>query len=484
MKIMKYKISWSIVLLSVIASVIYGCRDNFSGLRYDSEDKMQIYDYLNTRADLSVYKEMCDYSGFYGVISTAGEYTAFIPNNSAFEALFKRLSEEGKAVAKVSDCTPEYWLKYLQYMTIDAKLNSNSFEMGVLKDPTLLGEDYCLVADIRNGYNAIKLNGVSTIKEANISVANGYINIVDAVLLPPTSSVYDMLREAGVYKTMLQIFEDNGLSSYLKDSTVTLIIEPDYVLERNNFRRDALENEANWANYHIINRERSFSDALDGRTVAPMYNQEYLTFNIDKEDKMWVNKVYGFSQSASNGINNVALNGVYHVLDTVLAIVEATPGKVTHNLIGKTDEAAGVVQNVYADAPAIINEDTGTSSYHRGQKPPICGFDCQQVGDIFYTTIPDVVKGKYKVTMVYRTGNRADLMMIYNDEVVGADLVMDTQDGSWATWTYMSQKKMGVIDVPERGPVKLYFQVTKMKRAPAACCDLLMDAIELEPVQE
>lgn len=484
MKSKKYKLIWSALLLSMATVFIPSCKDDFSGLRYDSEDKMQVYDYLKTRADLSTYKEMCDYSGFSGTVSTAGEYTVFVPNNTAFEALFKRLGEGSKPITKISDREPEYWLKYLQYMTVDAKLNTNSFEVGVLEDPTLMGEDYYLVADIRDGYNAVKINGIATVKEANITVANGYINIIDAVLLPPTSSMYDMLVETGVYKTMLQIFDDNGLTSYLKDSTITLIIEPDYVLEKYNFKRDALESEADWANYHIIYKERSFSDALNGRTIAPLYNQEYLTFNIDKEDKMWVNQIYGFSQSASNGINNVASNGVYHTLDTILSIVEATPGKLTYNLIGKTDEAAGVVQNVFANAPAIINEDTGTGSYHRGQKPPICGFDCQQVGDIFYTTIPDVVKGKYKVNMVYTTGRRCDLMMIYNDEVAGTDLVMDTRDGSWPTWSGLSQKIMGTIDVPQRGPVTLYFQVVKLNRDPSACCDLLMDAIELIPVEE
>lgn len=479
MKIQKYKLTWGVVMLSLVAFLIPSCKDNFSGLRYDSEDKMQIYDYLKTREDLSVYKEMADYSGFYGVLSTAGEYTAFVPDNDAFAKLFTTLN-----ITKISDRTPEFWLSYLQYMTVDAKMNTNSFEVGVLEDPTLMGEDYYLTADIREGYNAVKLNGVAKVKEANITVANGYINILDAVLLPPTSSIYDMLTEAGVFKTMLQIFEDNGLTSYLKDSTITLIVETDDVLEKNSFKRSDLKNEADWINYHIIYNERSFSDALDGRTIAPMYNQEYLTFDIDDEDQMWVNQNYGFSTSALNGVNNVASNGVYHVLDTVLAIVEATPGKVTHNLVGKTDEAAGVTQNVFADAPAIINEDTGTSSYHRNQKPPICGFDCQQVGDIFYTTIPDVVKGKYTVNMVYRVGNRANFMMIYNDEVVGQDLIMDTQDGNWPTWTYMQQKKMGEIKVDQRGPVTLYFQVISMKRAPGACCDLLMDAIELIPVEE
>lgn len=473
----KIKIALSIIMFSIATLFILSCKDDFAGLRYDSEDKMQIYDYLKTRSDLSIYKELSDYSKFSGVISTAGAYTAFVPINSAFEKLFKQLN-----IAETSDREPTFWLSYLQYMTVDAKSNTNSFEVGILDAPTLMGEDYYLVADIRGGYNAVKLNGISTVKEANISVVNGFINIVDEVLLPPTSSVYDMLVNSGKYTTMLDIFDDNGLTSYLKDSTITLVVEPDHILEKYNFQRDALENEANWINYHIIYNERSFSDALNGRAVAPMYNQEYLTFNIDDEDQMWVNTVYGFSQSATDGVNNVASNGVFHVLDTVLSIVEAAPGKITHNLVGADYD--DVVKNVFADAPAIINEDTGTSSFHRDKKPPICGFDSQQVGDVFWTTIPDVVKGKYEVKMVYATGARANLLMIYDGTIVGNDLIMDTRDKAWDTWTNLSEKKMGEIVVNQRGEVTLYFQVIKLNRDPSGCCDMLMDAIELVPVEE
>lgn len=484
MKIKKHKLTLAMTLLVGVGFLIPGCEEKFSGGRYDSKDMMQAYDYILTRPDLSVYKEICDYTGFYGVISTAGTYTIFVPTNDAFDRLFKRLTQGGEVISGIRDKTPEYWLNYLEYLTVGKNLNTNAFELGMLSEPTLMGEDYYLVADIRGGYTKIKLNSLATITEANIKVANGLVNVIDEVLLPPTKSVYDMLVEAGTYKTMLQIFEDNGLTDYLKDSVVTLVVEPDYILEKYHFDRDAIPNEGDWADYHVINTERSFSGDLNGRTIKPMYKTESLTFNIDVEGQMWCNQKYAFSQTPGKGIDNVGSNGVFHALDTILTIEEATIGKRIHNLIGKTNEEAGVVQNVFADAPASINEDTGTSSFHRGQKPPICGFDAQQVGDIFYTTIPDVVSGKYTVRFLYKTGNRVNLMMIYNDEVISTDLIMDTKDGDWVTWTYMNRKDLGVIDVPARGDAKLYFQVIQLKRDPAACCDMLMDAIELIPVEE
>lgn len=492
-KIKKYKTVIFLTLVCISGILIPACQDDFSGLRYDTDDKMQIYDYVRLRPDLSIYTEMADYSGFYGVLATAGDYTAFVPTDSAFRNLFLQLSAEGKPVTKVADREPEYWLKYLQYMTVDKpSLNTNTFQLGRLDNPTLLGENYYLIADIRNGFNAVKLNATATVKEANIKVANGLVDIIDAVLLPPTTSVYDMLDKTGKYKTMLKIFDDNGLTPYLKDSVITLIIEPDEVLEKNHFDRSKLENEADWAQYHIIfdykhkdeDKARYFSGDLNGERITPMYNQEYLTFKVDKEDRMWVNDVYGFSQSASNGIDNVASNGIYHVLDTVLSIVEATPGKMTYNLCAKDNEEDEVVQNLFAETPANPYEDNGTYSFYRGKKA-IAGVDLTQPGDIFWTTIPDVIKGKYKVNIVYPLGKRPNLTMIYNENIISSDVdIQNLPDGTWASYSSYRYKNMGTIEVNTRGDVKLIFQATLIRRELYECCDMMMDAIELIPVEE
>lgn len=484
--IMKWK-RWPIVLTMVFLCC-WACQENYSEVRYDSEDKLQIYDYIKSRPDLSTYRELLDYTGFSSQLSTSGAYTAFVPTNDAFDRLFGRLAEKGVHLSSIQDTSAAYWLNYIKYMTIDAgtALNSNTFQNGILDEPTMMGEDYYIVADVRRSYAAIRLNSLATITEYNVKLANGLIQIMDEVLLPPIENVYSMLAETGKFTKMLGLFDQYGLTDYLKDSTITLLVEPDEQLAGVDL--DAIPDMGTWLMYHIFWPERYFSGELDGQAIYPLYREEAITFKMDEEGGLWCNTKFRFSRSEINGIDNVASNGVYHVLDTMLAIVEAPPGVKRWNLYAETKINSNgdllYEQNVFTEAPAKITEDFGTQSFHQGKKPPIVGFDAQQIGDNFHTTITDVVRGKYTVRLLYKTGTRADLMMIYNDQIITPSMNMNSNIPNWQTWTYLQYKDCGVIDVEQRGDVTLYFQVVKLNRAPSGCCDMLMDMIELIPVND
>lgn len=481
-------------IMIALLLVTISCKDDFSGLRFDSEDKMQIYDYAASREDLSIYKDLLDYTNFSALFSTAGAYTIFMPTNDAFEVLFVELSAKlGKDIKDIRDETAEFWSNYISYHAVESEINTNTMENGILGKPTLFGEEYYIVSDIRASYKAIKLNSRATIKEYNIDVANGLVNVIDVVLLPPTTSIYDMLKEDGNFETMLGVFETTGLGHYLKDTVATILIETDAVLENDGFDATTMPTEEleAWAKYHIIENRRLFDGDLDGQSIYSLYSDQALTFNVDSLGAMWLNNDYAFSSTLINGINNVAANGVYHVLDTMAEIVEQIPGTILYNLYAKDvlDESQNMVspQNVFTTPPAFMYEDTGSKSYHRKDKngqpsAPICGFDAFMIGDYFWVTIPDVVQGKWEVNMLYLTGNRANFMMIYNDEIIREELIMDERDGTWPTWTTLSRKSMGEIEVKERGDIKLIFQVIGLKRSPSSCCDLLMDMIELSPV--
>lgn len=152
------------------------------------------------------------------------------------------------------------------------------------------------------------MNSRATIREYDIEVANGYIDVIDKVLLPPTTSIFDMLQESGNFTIMLDVFRKTGLASYVQDSVVTLLVEPDAVLQKDQFDPDALSaNELfDWAAYHIIWGERAFDVNLDGRSIYSLYPDESLTFKVDEDGKMWLNEIYPFSTTLGQGINNVA----------------------------------------------------------------------------------------------------------------------------------------------------------------------------------
>lgn len=447
-----------------------GCQDSFPLRQFDGDEEvMQIYDYVKSRNDLSIYKAIADYSGFYSQISTWGTYTCFVPNDSAFLEVYKELG-----ISDYKEKEPQYWKYYMLYHTIEKeKLNTNALESGNMKQPTMMGtgEEYFLVVDAAS-YSEIKLNNRATIIEQNIDLRNGYVNVINRVLEPPVQTLYEMLKENGDFSRMLKLFEDNGLKDYLTDSTVTVLVEPNRVLE-DVLNPDTMQNVKAWLQYHIIPGERSYVQQLDGRTVKTLYPDESTTFNF-ADNRLWANQKDYFGVS-----DKTAINGIYHTMAVPLQIRQHTAGKVRMNLYGRDNERKGYKQNVFAELPALIRENPAYNSFHQGTikkaKPPVCQFMGAQVGDVFYMTIPDIVPGSYTVRLMYYVNYSCNLTMIFNDQVVNTDIKLETKDGDFEEWTTMNYKNLGSIELKNRQDVTLRFMTTKGT-------SMMMDMIELIPV--
>lgn len=474
---------WTSAALRLIAVLLLfstqACKQEFSDARFDDNDELQIMDYLDNRPDLSTYRELVDYVKKRNLLKTAGSYTVFAPTNAAFVKLFNRLSANGVKVNGISDRSPEFWLNYFSYHLLDKKINTNTLEPGPLPSPTVLKK--YLIADIRESYSAIKLNNFSTIKESNIEMSNGYVNIVDEVLSPPVETIFETLSKSGKYNIMLGIFEETGLTRYLKDSTVTLIIARDEVLQRNHFDKNAIQNLGNWAAYHIIPDSGYFLNQLIKQRIYPVYKKDALSFTANTQGQYFMNSTFKFDQSLEFGIDRVSSNGVYHSIDAVVEIVEALPAPIRFNLYPPGSPYGE--QNVFSESPARIALNSGTKSYHQNQELKIVAFDAQQVGDYFYLTIPDVSAGRYNIRVVHRAGTRAKFLTIYKGAIVKDNIDLAKTDGTWPDYSYYIFNNCGVIDVTERSDVKLTFALTAFAtgKVGSYCCDVLMDAIELIP---
>ncbi|WP_099365735.1 fasciclin domain-containing protein [Sphingobacterium sp. 1.A.4] len=471
------------VLISSFAFLIhFGCKDKYSDIRYDTTDEIQIMDFLDSSKTLSVFKELTEYVGQRNLLKTAGSYTLFAPNNSAFEKLFQTLILDGKPIKKIKDAPKEFWISYFKYHLLDKRINTNEFTHGPLPSPTSYSLKY-LIADISESYNAIKLNNVATIVESNINFNNGFINILDAVLPPPTSSIYDMLVESGKYNTMLSIFEETDLTKYLKDSVVTLLIETDDALKKSNFDKNEIENLKDWASYHIIPDSGYYLNLLTAQRFYPLYKKEALSFSVDNYGKYQVNGKFSFNQSANFGIDKIGQNGIYHSLDTPLQITPAVPSKIRLNLYPPGSNYGK--QNVFTSPPASIRLNNGTQSYHQDRKLMIVQFDATQAGDYFWLTVPDVPAGKYRIRIMQRmAATRGKFMTIYNEEIVKELTDFAKKDGDFEEYSYFAFNYCGDITVQERSDVKLNFVFLDFgtNKSPGYCCDLLLDILELIPI--
>ncbi len=481
-KINRHTCLWLVAIL--MFPLIFSCDNKFAESRFDDEDEMQIMDYIDANEDLSVFRDLIDCVGKRNLLKTAGTYTLFVPNNEAFENLFVRLNQKGKNISSISDETKEFWLDYFNYHLLDKKINTNSLLPGAFPTPTLLNNKYIIV-DIRDSYNAIKLNNSSTIVKYNLEFANGYINIIDEVLNPPTETIHEELRSSGKYEIMLGLMEQAGLSTFLKDSTITLLIENDETLIENEFQADAIENLEDWLQYHIIPDSGYFMNQLTARRFYSLYPVEPLTFSVNDYGEYSINQIYKLDQTLKYGIDRVSLNGIYHNLDTVLQIEEAAPSTIRLNCYPPGSPYGE--QNVFAQPPARIVMNTGTRSYHQNQEFRIIAFDAQQVGDYFWLTFNDVPAGKYKIRMIHRAGSgRGTFLVIYNDEIVQSDVNLAKVEGPFEEYNYLSYNDFGEIVVERRSDVTLTFVMTAFAkgRVGSYCCDILLDIMELIPVVE
>ncbi|MFS8615410.1 MAG: fasciclin domain-containing protein [Solitalea sp.] len=474
----------SCLLSLLMLTLLSGCENQLSDARFDETEDLQIMDYLDAQEDLSIFRELVDYTGQRNLLRTAGTYTLFVPNNEAFERLFARLSEGGAAVHAITDKEPAFWLNYFRYHLLEQKINTNAFVPGPLPAATTLNGKY-MIADISNSYAAIRLNNAATIIQYNIELANGYVNVTDNVLMPPVNTLYEQLKATGKYETMLAIFEETGLDTYLKDSLATVFIESDKVLEAHNFNRDEIDNLHDWASYHIIPDSGYFLNQLTKQRFFPLYKEESLSFQQDEFGQYYLNGDYRFDQSPEFGIDQVAYNGIYHSMDTVISIVAAPPSTIRMNLYPPGSPYGE--QNVFAELPARILLNTGTKSYHQNEEGKIVQFDAQQIGDYFYLTVPDVPAGKYRIRLIHRAGGtRGTYLTIYNNQIIKDEIVLAKVDGKFEEWDYLSYNYCGDIMVENRSDVTITFAFQNFgsNKNPSYCCDVLMDIIELIPITE
>src|SRR5690606_22682862 len=245
--------------------------------------------------------------------------------------LFAELNEAGQAITAIDDASPEFWTDYFRYHLLDRKVNTNEFTHGPLPYPTVFNDKYVL-ADISDSYQAIRLNNIAKITEYNIEMSNGYVNVLDDVLAPPTKSIYDALEGSGKYSIMLDLMENNGYGDYLKDSTITLLIESDAALQRSGFSLEDIDNVDEWLKYHIIPDSGYFLNLLTAQRFYPLFPDEALSFQVDEFGQYYVNDDYRFNQSRDFGIDKISSNGIYHTLDTLLEVVEARPATIRLNL--------------------------------------------------------------------------------------------------------------------------------------------------------
>ncbi len=240
-----------------------------------------------------------------GTLSGDGPFTVFAPTDAAFDAL-----PAGTLDALLADPSGDL-TDILLYHVLGAEVMSGDLSDGQTAT-TLNGKD--VTVTIENG-NVFINNAQGTI--ADIPADNGVVHVIDAVLIPPTVTVVDIIVNSPDHETLEAAVIAADLAGTLSgDGPFTVFAPTDAAFDAlpagtlDNLLADPSGDLTDILLYHVLGAEVLSTDLSDGQMAATLNGQD-ITVTIDNGN-VFVNN------AQVTVVDIPADNGVVHVIDAVL----------------------------------------------------------------------------------------------------------------------------------------------------------------------
>jgi len=239
----------------------------------------------------------------------ASEYTMFAPSDEAFEALGEDVLDN----LLTNDV--DYLTSILKYHVVAGSLHSDDTSGSVL---TTLNGANLLFANRNN----IRLNEDTRVTENEIEASNGFVDIIDKVLIPPGNLV-DTVFGLGEFYTLvgaLEKFEDL-VSKLSTDGPYTIFAPPDSAFK-------AIENVVAGLTsdelltvllHHVTEGNIASFDLVEGDTIT-MLSGQTVTVGSGFRPTLRKGDVYRAKLDDTFIIdyNMMASNGIIHTVEEVL----------------------------------------------------------------------------------------------------------------------------------------------------------------------
>lgn len=158
-------------------------------------------------SDINAILEMVEYNNtiLKSLLSVRGPFTFFLPSNDVMQVYYQE-----KGVSSYQDFSLEFLEELALNHLVPMQFESGDFGLGAIRETNVLG-DY-LVTEF-DGSDII-VNKRSKIIDRDIQAANGVIHLIDHVIDPVTSSVYEVLAANPAFS----IFTEGLNRTKLKDT--------------------------------------------------------------------------------------------------------------------------------------------------------------------------------------------------------------------------------------------------------------------------
>ena len=279
-------------------------------------------------------------------LSGDGPFTVFAPTDAAFAAL-----PEGTVETLLEDPSGAL-TDILLYHVIGAQVNSGDLSDGQVAT-TLNGSDVTVTI---NDDGVFINNALVTV--VDLPATNGVVHVLDAVLLPPTNTITDIVVASPVHETLEAAVIAAGLAETLaSEGPFTVFAPTDDAFAAlpegtvETLLEDPMGDLADILLYHAVSGTALSTDLSDGMMIETI-NGKNVTVTIN-DDGVFIND----AQVTMADIP--ADNGVVHVIDAVLLppsntitdIVVASP---VHETLEAAVIAAGLAETLASEGPFTV----------------------------------------------------------------------------------------------------------------------------------
>jgi uncharacterized surface protein with fasciclin (FAS1) repeats len=475
------------IVLIILLGVVAGCKRE--DLSFQEKNRLfQMMDMLRTDTSLSIMVEALDKAQLSGTLNTYGPFTLFAPDNNAFRSYMKNVGK-----TSIADFTSEEISTLMTYHILGARLRSADFIPGPQTSSTGRGDFITL--DISKGTKTEALaNGKATLYETDIEYSNGIVHRMDAVLDPPVLTIGAFLEQNPQYSVMKEGLQLAGLMDTLLALTnaqgdkirLTLFAETNEVLAAagittfNNMPPDELQD---LMRYHLV-PGGSFTAQYAGLTAAvpaigviERWDNTLTTLSpnshiyYDMAGQKPVNTTIDF-----RGSDILMKNGVLHNVDKHMVFSSSVPRTQITHVFSETLNYGYGLPGISPTAQPIISTAAGRFRYfaetgHSRSGAMVLFFEADTNDDSLISIVRNVRKGKYKISINYKNGNRGDLQLMYGDDKIGP--VKNYGAGS----TFYQNMELGTYEFTTSGD-KRFKWVSQQSKLAA----VVMDVMVLTPV--
>ncbi|MCA1751984.1 MAG: fasciclin domain-containing protein [Flavobacteriales bacterium] len=292
---------------------------------------------VNSVPNLSTLNAALQASGLDETLDGEGPFTLFAPNNSAFNALPFNLTE-----ALLTD--PDGVLSdiLLHHVVSGSTLSGDLTDGQQLV--TLAGQNVLISIEGAS----ISVDGAGIVV-ANSELDNGVIHVINAVLVPETTTIFDVVEQSPDHNTLQAALEASGLDEDLSESgAFTLFAPTDEAFDNlpegllDDLLADPEGALADILLYHVANSIALSGDLVNEQTIQTLAGE---TISISTTGG---NVFLNDAQVTTADI--VTINGVVHVIDAVLVpedqeeptLMEVLSGTGVHSTLVTALEASGL----------------------------------------------------------------------------------------------------------------------------------------------